>query len=223
MSQEKAKEEQNQIQFDNYKEEAAKLGPYTTHIWKHDPRHLGFLLSRYKFCAKMLEGRKKVVEIGCGDAFGVPVVAQTVGHVHGIDWEPLLMEDNKQRLKGIDCSFSCLDITEESPEGVFDAAYSLDVIEHIPKEREDLFFKNIAGALKNNGVFIIGTPNVTANEYASEASKAGHINLKSHNELRELMERYFENVFPFSMNDELVHTGYGPMAHYLFCMGVGRK
>ena len=27
--------------------------------------------------------------------------------------------------------------------------------------------------------------------------------------------------FNFSMNDEVVHTGYAPMAHYIFCIGVG--
>jgi hypothetical protein len=35
------------------------------------------------------------------------------------------------------------------------------------------------------------------------------------------MTRYFQNVFVFSMNDEVVHTGFSPMAHYLFAMGVG--
>jgi hypothetical protein len=48
----KAKEVQNQEQFDNYETAPGILGPYTTHIWSHNPRHLGFLLSRYKFCEK---------------------------------------------------------------------------------------------------------------------------------------------------------------------------
>ena len=65
------------------------------------------------------------------------------------------------------------------------------------------------------------SPNVTSDAYASEASKKGHINLKSHDQLREDMQKYFKNVFMFSMNDEIVHTGFGPMAHYLFAVGVG--
>lgn len=218
-----AKETQNQVQFDNYEKAPTQLGPYTTHIWNHDPRHLAFLLARYKFCAKMLEGKKRVLEVGCGDAFGTPVMCQTVEHVHGVDWEPMLMEDNKKRLADLNCTFSCLDITKEKPEGVFDAAFSLDVIEHIPAVRENLYFESIINCLSPQGVFIMGTPNVTANEYASEGSRAGHINLKSHKEMSTLMSQYFHNVFMFSMNDEVVHTGYGPMAHYLLGMGVGRK
>ncbi len=217
----KAKEIQNQVQFDEYAQSSGALGPYTTFLWSRDPRHLGFLLARYKFCAKMLEGKARAVEIGCGDAFGVPVVLQTVGQVHGIDFEPLLLEDNRKRLAGRNCSFSVLDITEARPEGTFDAAYSLDVIEHIPRDREHKYFENICAVLKRDGVFLMGTPNVTASAYASEGSQIGHINLKSHAEMRELMKRYFENVFMFSMNDEIVHTGYGPMAHYLIGMGVG--
>mgnify|MGYP007028595943 CR=1 FL=1 len=35
--------------------------------------------------------------------------------------------------------------------------------------------------------------------------------------------RFFDNVFLFSMNDEVVHTGFTPMAHYLFALCVGPK
>jgi hypothetical protein len=37
------------------------------------------------------------------------------------------------------------------------------------------------------------------------------------------MAEHFENVFVFSMNDEVVHTGFTPMAHYLLAIGAGRK
>jgi glycosyltransferase involved in cell wall biosynthesis len=37
------------------------------------------------------------------------------------------------------------------------------------------------------------------------------------------MERFFHNVFLFSMNDELVHTGFIPMAHYLIAIGCTRR
>jgi hypothetical protein len=35
------------------------------------------------------------------------------------------------------------------------------------------------------------------------------------------MERHFRTVFIFSMNDEVVHTGFSPMAHYLLAVAVG--
>lgn len=220
-----AKEPQNQKQFDNYFEKGgAQLGPYTTHIWKEDPRHLGFLLARYKFCAKMLGGKENILEVGCGDSIGTPVVLQEVKKVHCIDFEPIVIEDAEERNSNKErCSYAVHDMLQSSVQGDFDGAFCLDVIEHIPPQEEALFIKNMADSLTEDGVLIVGTPNITAHEYASEGSRLGHVNLKSGKTLKNSLQGYFRNVFLFSMNDEVVHTGYSPMAHYLLCMGVGKK
>ena len=48
---------QYQLRLDMYEEQGpVQLGLVTTHMWRTDPRHLAFVLSRYKFCAKMLAG-----------------------------------------------------------------------------------------------------------------------------------------------------------------------
>jgi len=219
-----AKEQQNQSQLDEYFSNPPRpMGPWTSHIWRSDPRHLAFMLARYKFVAKMLEGRKSAIEVGCGDAFGTPIVAQTVKRVHCIDFESNLFEDNQLRNERPNISFEVLDICKEVPKGPFEAAYSMDVIEHVPANIEDRLMTNVCAALTPQSVFIMGTPNVTASQYASPASMEGHINLKSGRELKALMEKYFHNAFLFSMNDEVEHTGYSPMAHYIIAMGVGKK
>lgn len=222
MSERIAKESQNQIQFDTYYESGGViLGPYSSHIWRSDPKHLLFLLARYKFCAKILNGKKEVLEIGCGDSFGTAMVLQTVEQVHGIDIEPLVIEDNiKRREYGVRCSYEVLDITSRPLNRKYDGTFALDVIEHIPKDYEKKAMNNILNSLKPNGICIIGTPNITAQQYASPGSAVGHINLKSGNSLKELMMLYFENVLIFSMNDEVVHTGFTPMAHYLIGVGL---
>ena len=43
--------------------EEIALGPWTSYSLKNDPKHLAFVLARYKFCAKMLAGKKN----GCGN------------------------------------------------------------------------------------------------------------------------------------------------------------
>lgn len=221
------KERQNQSQIDNYLAIGpVKLGPWTSHIWRTDPRHLCFLLSRYKFCSKLLAGKKNVLEVGCGDAFGMPIVLQSVETVHGVDFEPLVIEDARLRLESeglVGCSFSVVDMTNKSLERKFDAAYSLDVIEHIPPELEEAFIENICASLSSQAVCVIGTPNITASQYASPASAEGHINLKSAESLKQLLLKYFDNVFIFSMNDEVVHTGFYPMANYLMALATGPK
>ena len=220
-----AKEPQNQIQFDNYsKSGGVTLGPYSSHIWRNDPKHLSFLLSRYKFCSKILQGKLNILEIGCGDSIGTAIILQTVNQVHAIDFEPIVIEDAIKRNEYPKrCSYQVHDITQSSLQKTFDAAFCLDVIEHIPSTLENKFMQNTVDSLKDDAIFIIGTPNSTAQKYASPASQEGHINLKSETTLRKLTENYFKNVLIFSMNDEVVHLGFYPMANYLFGIGIGKK
>jgi hypothetical protein len=82
---------------------------------------------------------------------------------------------------------------------------------------------NIVNCLDKNGVLIVGTPNESASKHAHFRSDHQHINLKSAKSIKELFEKYFFNTFIFSMNDEVVHTGFYPMGHYLFAIGVGKK
>jgi len=221
------KEAHNQGQIKDFQDKVpVKLGPWTSHIYRTDPKNLVFLLARYKFCSKLLTGKNHVLEIGCGDGFGIPVILQSVKTVYGIDFEPQIIENMRNWLDSdllSRCSFEVLDITKEAPKTQFDAVYSLDVIEHIPKKSEKKFVDNIVKCLSPDGICIIGTPNVNSQTYASEGSKIGHINLKSAEDLIELLLKGFKNIIIFSMNDEVVHTDFYPMAHYLIGVGIGMR
>lgn len=200
------------------------MGNWTSYSLLNDPIHILFVLSRYKFCARMLRGKKNVLEVGCGDAPGTPIVAQFVNHVLALDIEKKHILLNKKRLKGIkNIDFIHLDICKEIPKGRFDASFSIDVIEHLDKDLNKPFMENQVKCLTEDGICIIGTPNKDATRYATHRSKVQHINLHDQRTLKERMEKYFRNVFMFSMNDETLHTGYEHMSHYIFAMGVGKK
>jgi cyclopropane fatty-acyl-phospholipid synthase-like methyltransferase len=191
----------------------------TSQVWEDDPRRLAFLLARYKFVAKMLSGRKGVAELGCGDAFGTRIVMQDVERVTAYDFDTVFIEDIRARRSArwpVEAHFH--DILLETLPHHYDGIYSLDVIEHIRAADEDLYLRNLRDSLTDHGVLIIGSPSLESQPYASPPSKAGHVNCKSGTELKALLEQYFYNVFLFSMNDEVVHTGYTPMAHYLFAI-----
>ena len=206
------------------KSERITLGPYASHSLRTDAKHLCFVFSRYKFCAKLLEGKRKVLELGCGDATGLPIVAQAVGLVYATDRDEAIIEENKRRVDFVsNCIFSQFNIAEKPFPEKLDAVYLLDVVEHLEPELEERVMENITKSLTPSGVCLVGTPNKEASRFASPQSEVGHINLKGYKELRALMQRFFGNVFLFSMNDEVVHTGFYPMAHYLFAMGVGPK
>lgn len=206
------------------KQGLTKLGVEKNANWHSDPRRLVFVLSRYKFVAKMLSGKNRVLEIGCGDGFPVRIVLQEVGSIHAVDIDPVFIDDIAERTdEKWRFSSAVHDMLSGPVAGQYDAAYSLDVLEHIAKKDERKFMDNIVKSLTKTGVLIIGMPSIESQAHASPLSKIGHVNCKTGTELKTLMLDYFENVFMFSMNDEVVHTGYQPMAQYLFGMGVGVK
>ncbi len=200
------------------------LGLMTNQAWQDDPRHLVFTLARYKFVAKMLAGRRHVLEVGCADAFGTRLVVQSVKQLAAVDFDPVFVEDVQRRMDAR-WRFDCFqhDMLAGPVPGAFDGAYALDVIEHIAPAQEPVFLGNMVKSLTPHGVLILGTPSLQSQAHAGPASKAGHINCKDGDGLKALLEQFFHNVFVFSMNDEVVHTGFYPMAHYLLGLACTRK
>jgi 2-polyprenyl-3-methyl-5-hydroxy-6-metoxy-1,4-benzoquinol methylase len=201
-----------------------RLGLMTSESWRNDPKHLLFTLARYKFVAQMFEGRKHVLEIGCGDAFGTRIVRQQVNSLAATDFDPLFIDDAMHRQAG-PWTFDLLvhDLHEGPVPGRFDALFALDVLEHVPAAEEHWFLETILASLEANGAAIIGMPSAESQQYASVQSRRGHVNCKSSPDLKALMEQFFHNVFMFSMNDEVVHTGFHKMAHYLLALGCGKR
>jgi 2-polyprenyl-3-methyl-5-hydroxy-6-metoxy-1,4-benzoquinol methylase len=199
------------------------LGLMTNQAWQDDPRHLVFTLARYKFVAKMLSKRKHALEVGCADAFGTRIVLQEVERLTAVDFDPVFVQDAKARMDK-NWQFECKvhDMLSGPVPGKFDAAFALDVIEHISPRQERAFVGNIVRSLSREGILILGCPSLESQAYASSTSKAGHVNCKSGPGMRALLEKFFHSVFVFSMNDEVVHTGYFPMAHYVIGLGCSK-
>lgn len=192
------------------------LGMMNNQVWQDDPRRLVFTLSRYKFVAKLLAGKQRALEVGCGDAFASRIVKQEVQSLTVIDFDPIFVADIQDRADPQWPMPSAVhDMLAGPYPASFDAIYSLDVLEHIEQANEVQFVENILKSLDPSGVLIVGMPSLESQAYASPQSKIGHVNCKSGKDLQALFACYFHNVFLFSMNDEVVHTGFTPMAHYV--------
>ena len=203
----------------------SKLGLMTNQSWNEDPKRLVFTLSRYKFVAKMLVDKNNVLEIGCADAFGSRIVAQEVTNLTVTDFDPIFIEDVNARasqewpVKAVIHDFMKAPIGKNE----YDAAYALDVLEHILPDNENSFLSNIKNSLTKSGVLVIGMPSLESQIYASHASKLGHVNCKKSEDLKTTLTQHFENVFMFSMNDEVVHTGFYRMANYILAVCVSPR
>src|SRR5438552_6466773 len=75
----------------------ARLGLMVNESWNQDPRRTLFMLARYKFVAKLLAGRNCVLEVGCADAFGTRLVQQTADRVTAVDFDPVFIDDIRDR------------------------------------------------------------------------------------------------------------------------------
>ncbi len=203
-------------------EETLTLGPYFTYIARRTPRRLLHLLSYYKFAAKMIGSQKRILEIGCSEGFGTMLLAEHAASVLGIDLDADAVAVANATVASPKLQFKVADVLTDHL-GTFDAAVTLDVIEHIYPIHEDAFMASIVASLEPNGVLVIGTPNITSQQYASAVSRRGHVNLFSAERLEEVASRHFSSVFLFSGNDEMVHTGFSAMAHYLLALCVGPR
>src|SRR5258705_11509483 len=108
------------------------LGRASSNAYRTDPKMIGFMAARYKFVAKMLEGVESALEVGCGDGFGAPVVAQSVGKLVCTDIDEQTLADNAGRLAfAKNLSFEYFDFRQGSYPVLMQAVYCVDVIEHV--------------------------------------------------------------------------------------------
>ena len=224
-SKEKTREPQYELLYEAAETHGlSTFGLMANGSWNQDPRRTLFTLARYKFVAKLLSGKQSALEVGCADAFGTRLVQQEVGHVTAVDFDPVFINDAKSRAnKSWPMTLLVHDLLAGPVPGRFDAAYSLDVLEHIQPDDEHAFMTNLLASITSEAPVIIGMPSLESQAYASPQSKEGHVNCKSGCDFKNGLERYFHNVFVFSMNDEVVHTGFFPMAHYLLAVCCGKR
>ncbi len=227
MNNKSTKEPQYNILFDTAtKHGISKFGLMANESWNVDPKRTLFTLSRYKFVAKMFSGKSNALEVGCADAFGTRIVQQEVSKVTAVDFDEIFINDANSRTNPhwpLELLVHDMLKGPVNSASLFDCAYSLDVLEHIEPAAEEIFIKNIIKSIGITAPVIIGMPSIESQAYASQQSKEGHVNCKSGLELKMLLEKFFYNVFVFSMNDEVVHTGFYPMAHYLMAICCNPK
>ncbi|MCB1072323.1 MAG: class I SAM-dependent methyltransferase [Chlamydiia bacterium] len=199
------------------------LGRYASHWFYKTPRRVLHSMSYYKFAAKMIGPNKRVLDVGCNEGLGTFLIGKECGFAKGVDFDEEAIQCAQKNFSESFVEFEVGDFLESSEEEKWDAIINFDVVEHIMPEHASDFFAGIAKHLTPEGIAIIGTPSKISQEFASEVSKKGHVNIYSHDRLEEEMRKHFECVFMFAANDEVVHTGYLPLAHYFITLGCMKK
>jgi len=177
-------------------------------------------LARYKFVARLIKKTDTVLEVGCGSGLGTIFLGQHSAKVTGLELKEYELKAARKINRRKNVTFLKEDFFDYSPSGKYDVVVAMDVIEHMTAPQAKRLISKMAGHLKPTGMAIIGTPSIYSYKFQSAVSRASHVKCYDQKELTDLVENYFGRTLAFSMNDEMVHTGFPKMAWYYFVIGL---
>ncbi len=150
-------------------------------------------LHRYALARDMVKG-KSVIDIASGEGYGSFLLAGEAESVTGIDISEESVRhatarygrrSNLRFLKGSCEAIPC-------PDASFDVAVSFETIEHI--EDQEGFLKEIRRVLKQDGVFLVSTPNIEVYHHGTDPKNPFHRRELTLTEFRALLEAHFPSI-----------------------------
>lgn len=199
------------------------LPPEYAFFMERDLLRLLIRLARYKFVARMLKKTDRVLEIGSGSGVGSIFLGQHCAHVTGLEVKTTEVDEARALNRRENVDFIVGDLFDLPAAQRFDTVVALDVIEHMPVEQGHRFVAAMSRLLEPTGMLVIGSPSLYSYPHQSALSQASHVKCYDQVELMQLVETYCHRALPFSMNDEVVHTGYHKMAWYYFVLAFMPK
>lgn len=165
---------------------------------KETPLMIARHFCAYKFARSYVSG-KRVLDIGCGEGYGIFYLADFAQEVKGIDYDSGAVNYAKDKYKKSNLYFEAMDVKNiGSISGRFDVISSFQCIEHITDT--DAFLKDISALLDAGGVFICSTPNRNdASPKSDEPLNKFHIREYLLGEFRQILSNHFAVVDMFGL------------------------
>lgn len=177
-------------------------------------------LARYKFTAKMLSPTDKVLDLGCGSGLSSYYYSFYASEVLGVDLYADI-DQAKDLYKKENLAFAQEDILS-LPESIKNykatAITMVDVIEHFYRKDGEKIIRNCSEMLQDGGMMILGTPSKYSEAYRAKSNHHIHFHEYEPQELRDLCGQHFSRTLMFSMNDEVVHTGFDKLAWFFYVL-----
>lgn len=161
----------------------------------------------YEFAKPFISG-KKVLDVGCGLAYGTVLMAEFASKITGIDYDQQTIDENINRYKSVSTLEFKQTVLPPLPfdDQSFDVVTAFQFIEHIKPRKE--FIKDCIRVLKPGGILLVTTPNSKkslarnpfhVHEYTFEEMKkeveafTGNFELKGLNGNEKVNKYYSEN------------------------------
>lgn len=119
-------------------------------------------IGRYKFVAQFINPGMNILDIACGIGYGNYLIASSLRQVNvlGVDIEARAIDYANKHYKCDNNNFVVGDASQINfTENSFDAVVSFETIEHLHEPK--LLIENVRKVLKNDGLFIVSSPNQT--------------------------------------------------------------
>ncbi len=163
------------------------------------PTRLALHLAPYHWALTYVAG-KEVLEVGCNWGYGSQLLAQVARRVVGIDVSRDGVKYGNQRFAGERLKLLVHDANRTFPfdDASFDVVFSSEVIEHLANYAG--FLAEVRRVVRRDGLLILKTPN---RAYAPHwhAANPYHLNVFVPRELRNLLQRYFQQVEIWGFNE----------------------
>jgi 2-polyprenyl-3-methyl-5-hydroxy-6-metoxy-1,4-benzoquinol methylase len=146
---------------------------------------------RYLF-ASQFTASKTVLDAACGSGYGSAILSESgAKKVVGIDNSSEAIEYCKKNYKKENLEFKKANCEKITLDTTFDVAISFETIEHL--KNQDNFLAEIKRVLKDDGIFIVSTPN--ADTYPSD--NPFHYKEFTESEFKLFLGKYFSNITIF--------------------------
>jgi GT2 family glycosyltransferase/ubiquinone/menaquinone biosynthesis C-methylase UbiE len=139
-------------------------------------------LHRYAFAQQFVAG-KDVIDLACGEGYGTAMLADEATILHATT------KYSKENLKYMQGSIIEVPLKGK---GLFDVAICFETIEHITEH--DKLLSEVKRLLKDDGLFIVSTPNKAVYTDAPDYHNPFHVKEIYYNEFIALLKKYFKNI-----------------------------
>lgn len=167
-------------------------------------------LKAYEFIKSSAAG-KKILEVGCGDGYGLAYLAEVASEAAGVDYEKDIIVKARNKYKKNNLSFFYRDAASlQFEDNTFDIVCSFQVIEHIPEEKLPQYLSEIKRVLKDDGIFYLSTLNLAYVMKSPLTYQKNPAHCKEFRlcELKLLLSRAFPHIEIFGQQLTLKHHFY---------------
>jgi 2-polyprenyl-3-methyl-5-hydroxy-6-metoxy-1,4-benzoquinol methylase len=143
----------------------------------------------YELALHHLRPRDRVLDVACGEGFGVRMMVGRCAHVVGVDLDEQSIDAARVADDMGDGDYLVANATEMPfADGAFDAVVSFETLEHVPVHP---FLREIRRVLKPGGLLLLSTPQSRLGDIPFTPAHEHEFSLR---ELTELVAAHFEIV-----------------------------